>query len=456
MGIDVVSRKEAFCRVCFKNFVSAKQRKQMMCEPYCQDVFKVLYQDKVRSAGEADALNEQSKVLVPFSFGASSMVLLDILNDTLTEQKDTQRGKTGFQVDVVACGRNQDDIANLRKVANELLNKRYASNREKMSFHFLSVESFYNDCGDEFETILLDKHDYSSTAIVKNGKLPSSTSVEDILKQCPDRSSRQDLLTILVQHLIKKFAYQNKHKLILWGHSMTKLADETISLVVKGRGSQIAPLLNPEDSDPLFKGAFKNLYPLQDVLLSEIDAYCYLANLDSHLIDYIPQDTLLIEKQRSASSVPASRSIKTMTLNEIARKYFDDVEADYANVISTVVRTALKLGEPKSSDPQRCSVCRANVHLDPSTYLQNITVSESHPIETPEEAALFAKWSESQMNSEVIEENNLRELAAQEGVDTALCYGCVINLNRMKDKKLTWPQFTINELETVLDTFELK
>ncbi|QLL32794.1 hypothetical protein HG536_0D03160 [Torulaspora globosa] len=453
--VSVLSRKEPFCNDCFSKFVSAKQRKQMMCEPYCQDVFKVLYQDKVRSEAESVEQNAHSKVLVPLSFGSSSVVLLDILNDTLTEQKETQRGKTGFHIDVLVCGRDQDDIVRYREMADRLLSERYASNREKIKFHFLSVESFYKDCGGELDTILVDSADFSSRSIVENGELNREFGVEDLLKQCPDRSSRQDLLTILSSRLIKKFAYQNKHKIILWGHSMTKLADETISLVVKGRGSQIASMLSIDECDPLFDNSFKNLYPLQDVLLSEIDAYCYIKHLDPFMIDYIPQDTLLVEKQRNPELVSAPRSVKNLTLNEIARKYFDDVEADYSNVISTVVRTALKLGEPETPKPERCSICRANVHMDPSEYLQTITVSENHPIETTEESALYDKWNESQFSNQKIENTTLRDSIPQKAVSTSLCYGCLINVNRMKGRKLTWPQHSKSELETILDAFEL-
>lgn len=446
--VSVLSRKEPFCDGCFKKFVSAKQRKQMMCEPYCQDVFKVLYQDKIRSAAESDELNAQSKVLVPLSFGSSSLVLLDILNDTLAEQKETQRGKTGFQIDVLVCGRDQDDIARYREMAG-LLRERYADNREKIKFHFLSVESFYKDR--ELETILVDSFDFSPRSFAENGEF----GVEDLLKQCPDRSSREDLLAILSRRLIKKFAYQNKHKVILWGHSMTRLADETISLVVKGRGSQIAAMLSIDECDPLFDNSFKNLYPLQDVLLSEIDAYCYIKHLDPFVIDYVLQDSLLIEKRPNPDLIPRPRSVKNLTLNEIARKYFDDVEADYSNVISTVVRTALKLGEPDTPNPEKCSVCSANVHIDPSEYLQTITVSENHPIENEEESALYNKWSESECNNEKIENGTLEDSKLQKPVGTSLCYGCLTNVNRMKGRKLTWPQHSRSELETILDTFEL-
>lgn len=454
--IVVLSRKEAFCDGCFQKFVSAKQRKQMMSNPYCQDVFKVLYQDKVRTSEEADRQNTLSKVLVPLSFGSSSMVLLDILNDTLLEQKLTQRGKTGFQVDVLVCGESEEDLSKFNAVVERLISKRFDVNQEKIKFHSVSVESFYKNCGDDLNTILMNDHSFRSRSVLLGSEVYGVPKVEELIRQCPDKSSRQDLLTVLKTHLIKKFAYQNKHKLILWGHSMTKLADETISLVVKGRGAQVAPLLSNDETHPLFENSFQNLFPLQDVLLSEIDAYCYVKGLEEFLIAYVPQDTLLVEKRRDHDNVPASKTIKNMTLNEIARKYFDDVEADYANVISTVVRTALKLAEPKSTNSNKCSVCHSNVHRDPAAYLQAITVSDSHPIETAEECALYDKWKRTNLDKETVELIEQRDAAYEQGVDSPLCYGCLINLSRMKDHKMTWPKFSQNELNTILDTYELK
>lgn len=425
----------------------------MMSEPYFQDIFKVMYQDKLRSAEEALILNQQSKVLVPLSFGSSSLVMFDILNDALTEQKQTQRGNTGFSIDVLVCLRKEEDRFLYESLARQLHNIRYASNREKLSFHFISIEAFYENCSNELLSILLSDQDFLSRSI--EGQLDPSHhyTVEELLAKCPDKTSREDLLTFIHRHLIKRYAYQHDHKAILWGHSMTKLADETISSIVKGRGSQIASLLTDTELNPLYEGKFRNLFPLKDVLLSEVDAYCYTKELDGFLVAYVAQDTLLVNK-RDRKEQP-TKLIKNMSINEIARKYFDDVEAGYSNVISTVVRTAYKLAEPKVLTSQSCSICRNNLHSDASSWLKSITVNESHTIETDYEAELFKKWKNSELGAEVIEYRKLRDRIFQYGVDAPLCYGCMINMNRMKNRNILWPRNDKQELQTVLDDFEL-
>lgn len=453
----VITRKEKFCNKCFQKFVSAKQRKQMMSDAYFQDVFKVMYQDKVRTAEEANLQNCQSNILVPLSFGSSSLVMLDILNDTLTEQKESQRGKTGFQIDVLICFRDTEEKLKLKQLINELSIMRFASNKEKLNFHFIHIDSFYDGSDEELQTIILDHEDYASMAI--NGSIEPSKnySVTKLLAQCVDRSSREDLLSFIKRHLIKKFAYKNGHKVILWGNSMTKLADETISLVVKGRGSQIAAHLDSSQFDSDYRNRFKNLYPMRDVLLSEIDAYCYVTGLNKYLHGYHAQETLLTEKNHNDKDGNNSRLIKNMTINELARKYFDDIECDYSNVISTVVRTADKLMEPKSSSTSSvgCSICLANITTDGSSWLRAITVNNGHPVETEEESDLLEKWKNTEVGNEFSEYLRLKEYIFDNGDNVPLCYGCIINLNRMKKKCVTWPMQNNTEVESVLNEFTI-
>lgn len=453
----VTTRKEKFCRKCFQKFVSAKQRRQMMSDPYFQDIFKVMYQDKVRTAEEAALQNSRSNILVPLSFGSSSLVMLDILNDTLTEQKDSQRGKTGFQIDVLICFREAEEELKLRQLINELSNTRFASNKEKLFFHFIHTDSFYDRSDDELKTIILDNEDFTSMAINGSNEPSKKYSVSKLLAQCVDRSSREDLLSFIKRHLIKKFAYKNGHKVILWGNSMTKLADETISLVVKGRGAQIAAHLDSSQLDSDYQNKFKNLYPMRDILLSEIDAYCCVTGLDKYLNGYTAQQTLLIEKIPNDENRNKSLLIKNMTINELARKYFDDIEGDYSNVISTVVRTADKLMEPRSSNTSSvgCLICLANITTDGSSWLRAITVNNGHPVETEEESTLLEKWKNTGLGNEFSEYLSLKKYIFDNGDNVNLCYGCIINLNRMKKKCITWPLQNNTELERVLNEFTL-
>ncbi|GAV47689.1 hypothetical protein ZYGR_0H05350 [Zygosaccharomyces rouxii] len=442
----ILSRKEHFCSRCFCKFISSKQRKQMMSDPYFQDIFKVMHQDKVRSAEQADAQNSSSRILAPLSLGSSSTVMLDVLNDTLNEQKSTQRGRTGFYVDVLLCYL-ESEFQDLKNRVEELSAARYRDNQENIKFHFINLESFFD--GQEFEKLIIND-DYLCSS-----KLDSDPyNLKDLLEQCPNRSSREDLLTFIIRRLVKRYAYQHNHKAILWGHSMTKLADETMSLVVKGRGEHINSLFDSSQLDQDYGGKFRHLYPLKDVLLSEVDAYCYSAGLDKHLVNYTAQDTLLLQKRCETKA--SGKLIKNMTINEMVRKYFDDIEGDYSNVISTVVRTADKLAEPKLIEPNvKCSLCQGNIHTRGSEWLQSITINNGCPPETQEDKQLYEKWYESNLRRERDEYLELMKSVSSQGEDAPLCYGCVVTLGGVKNKCVTWPQSTDRELNQTLEEFVL-
>lgn len=456
----VVSRKEKFCDDCFLKFVSQKQRKQMMSDPYFQDVFKVMYQDRIRTAEEADSQNAQSNVLVALSFGSSSLVMLDILNDTLTEQKNTQQGKTGFQIDVVVCYHTLDEKEVFQELARKLWTTRYASNKEKLRVFLIGLDTFFDSSKDNLKTLVLDDKSFSTFEVDYDTKSSGAHSIEKLLSQCPDRSSREDLLAFIRTHLIKRFAFQNNHKTIVWGHSMTKVADDTISLIVKGRGAQIAPLIGSSKFDQDYLDKFKNLFPLRDVLLSEADAYCYISGLNDFLVDYVAQDTLLIQKINSPDEKTSQRLIKNMTINEIARKYFDDIEGDYSNVISTVVRTADKLAEPSTrmnaqKKQEKCSICLSKIHSDGSKWFVDITVNAGHPAENETELEIFEEWKKSEVGNEAQEYSNLRDHVSTHCENAPVCYGCMINLNRSSHRSLIWPKQSNSELDNVLNEFVL-
>lgn len=416
-----------------------------MSDAYFQDIFKVMHRDKVRSEEQAAAQNAASKVLVPLSLGSSSLAMLDVLNDTLKEQRSTQRGKTGFQIDVLLCFRDTE-IENLKKKVDELSTTRYKENKGNIKFHFVRFESFFD--GQEFRKLIINK-DYDCSAVGD-----SKSSIDSLLDQCPNRSSREDLMTFITRHLVKKYAYQNNHKAILWGHSMTKLADETMSLVVKGRGEHISSLMNSSEPDHDYGDIFRHLYPLKDVLLSEVDAYCYSTGLDKYLVNYTAQDTLLLTKRTGTKEV--GKLIKNMTINEMVRKYFDDIESDYSNVISTVVRTADKLAEPQRITPtMRCSLCRGKIHTRGPQWLRSITIENGCPVETPEEEELYGKWNISDFRKRRDEYLALTDSISSQGDHAPLCYGCIVTLGGVKNRCITWPHNKESELTQTLKEFEL-
>ncbi|SCU80373.1 LAMI_0B02036g1_1 [Lachancea mirantina] len=437
--IDAVlcSRKEYFCPVCFEKFVSLKQRKQMMSDNYFQDIFKVIYGDKLRSVEEASTMNRESRVLVPLSFGSSSLLTLDILHGILKEQFTVHRGTVGFTLDAVTCCRYQE-MGEVRRRLHKLRD-RYSDSGVEIKFHLIDLDKAFETCNDHIRIVLNDST--FSSRYVALERL-QKVSMSDVLKECGGKSAQEDLVTAFTDRIVKDFAQRGNYKAILWGHSMTRLADEVISLVVKGRGAQIADTLNTSDFDESFGGEFKPLYPLRDVLLSEVDALCHLKGLAPLLYKYAPNYSLLLVRPSEADKItPKPKYLpKNMTINGLARKYFDDIEDNYSNVISTVVRTGAKLAPPtcEVDNAPNCTLCRSMIYKDAPGWLQSITENLGHPIEDDADFQLYEAWSKSQLGEVHADYIELTGDFQRRGDDALLCYGCITTVLSSSTKSLVW------------------
>lgn len=457
-AVEVISRKELFCAECFRVFVMQKQRKQMMSDDYYRDIFKVMYKDKIRSAEEAEQQNKNSTILIPLSFGSSSLMMLDIVHLTLLEQK-MQHQKTGFNVDVLICYRESNDelLTNIRSNIKELSTVRYSENKDNIRFHTLCLDSMFEIDKELIDQVVLHNVEFTGRQVSINESEHANLSLQTVLTSCPNRSTKEDIIDFVTKHLVKKYAYQNGQKAILWGHSMTRLADEIISCVVKGRGAQISSKLNTTNLDVNYGSRFKNLYPLKDILLTEVDAYCALFDLSKYLIKYELQDSLLVNKLKKEKHIGNQRLAKNMTINELARKYFNDIEGEYSNVIATVLRTGDKLDEPLATlGEKHCRICKSTVHDDVSKWLRDITVNVGQPLESQLERDLHEKWATSHIGLETTAYYQLRDRVWEQGDDVDLCYGCIVTMQGVKNLNVPWPKNNEQELNEVLAEYSLE
>ncbi|CAB4252317.1 similar to Saccharomyces cerevisiae YNL119W NCS2 Protein required for thiolation of the uridine at the wobble position of Lys(UUU) and Glu(UUC) tRNAs [Maudiozyma barnettii] len=457
----VKSRKEPFCDACFLKFVSLKQRKLMMTDEFYRDHFKVLYGKDLKNNGV-------SKIVVPFDFSSSSFSALDVLVSLLKEQNLQHRGRVGFRVKIITVFKNEQERELFEQSWKMFRNSDIYDDQVWLQFewHLINAESFFRDAKD-LQQIILHHQDFNSMGLQYELKDNSEYNIEVLLARCPNRNTRNDMWIFIVSHLIKKFAYQQTDcEVILWAHSMTKLADHIIGLVVKGRGAQIAASLNSTVFDSDYGARFKNLYPLKNTLLSELDAYCIITGLNKYIVNYTVKNDLMITKdikEKSADLSQNVRLVKNMTINELARKYFNDIEGEYSNIIATVLRTGDKLKPPTiinkpegySNEISKCSICLNTIYSNPSEWLRNIAINRGHPIETKEEQELYKQWQSSQVGIQTEVYLTLRNKAWSEGHDIPLCYGCIINLNGIKTREIIWPKHEEDELENVLNEFEL-
>ena len=447
----IKSRKETFCDTCFTRFVSLKQRKRMMGDDFYRNVFKVAY--------NKDGTHEVGKVVMGFDFQSSCLVAFDIIIELLREQNEQHRGRVGFTLDIVSIFENRETLNRFNNAWRCICSsERYSNDKilDHVNIHFIDANSFYHK--KNLIQILVHNTDFNSMAL--NWDEQDHYSIQNLLKSCPNRNVRNDFWNIIVQHIVKQFAMQTKCSVLIWGNSMTKLADQILGLIIKGRGANIAASLDSESLDKAYGNTFKNLYPMKDILLSEIDAYIISQKMDSLLVDYTLRKSLIISNEDFEKKNVSNTLIKNMSINELVRKYYEDMEGEYSNIISTVLRTGDKLQAPtkyleEGTVPQVCSICSNTIYSDPSTWLKSITVNKGYPVETEEEREYHKQWKESQIGVETEQYLKLKDHIWNNGDDVSLCYGCTINLNSMKSKNIIWPRNIGNELNDILEEYQI-
>ncbi|ODV79901.1 cytoplasmic tRNA 2-thiolation protein 2 [Suhomyces tanzawaensis NRRL Y-17324] len=393
----LVSRKEPFCKNCFIRFIRGKQRKQMQ-----DDKYKVKYGALIEKLGV-------QKILLTLSGGPSSLVLLDVMASLLKEQFEGHNGKQGFEL--VVLNIEEFEIQALNKRLDQLLPQILSLYAPiKITYKVLSLSSYILD-QEMLEKILINKEftGFSSPAPKAEHRL------EDLLALCPNKSSAEDLLTIVYDELILRTAYIESCQTILYGHSMTRIANEIIALTCKGRGSTIYKAV-ADHSINFRDNEYKILFPLRDVLYSEVLAYSKLSGLDAYRVE---------------STIKKSKITKNLTIRDLTTNYFATLDATgYASTASTVVKTGEKLGAPKDSVIAHCQICGVEIYQDPRGWLRKITVNEAAPIDTEEEKD-YAKQYEATFGTEYIpdEQNPVH-----------ICYGCIVTIGGVKqDGGFVWP-----------------
>ncbi|CAI5756024.1 unnamed protein product [Candida verbasci] len=391
----LIARTDYYCKDCFIRFVRGKQRKQMVSEQY-----------RAKFGIQAEKYGIQ-KVLLAFSGGITSMVLLDILSDLLLEQQKTHKGVTGFNLIIVNIDEFEIFLLN-KKIQDIIPNLIQKYNGISIEFKVLSLDSFINEeslykisLNDEFKSFFKEYN--------------QDITILDILNQTINKSSAEDLLNIIYKNLLLEVAYVENCQTIVLGHSMTRIANEIVALTVKGRGSEIHESI--KDHTEIYKNhEIKIMYPLRDVLYAEIIEYGKLADLYQFTIE---------------STIKKSKISKNLTIRDLISNYFTQLtETGYASTASTVVKTGEKLGKSKEKKLGNCKVCNEEIYKNPSTWLKTITVNEPASIETEEELEYNKLYKESTQEEELKLGNPLE-----------LCYGCIITLGGFKqtDSGLLWP-----------------
>jgi cytoplasmic tRNA 2-thiolation protein 2 len=303
-------------RDCFMKYVHTKVIKRM-------ESFRVRFSDT----------DQQRKILLPLSFGVSSVTLLHVLDQHLRTQAEKTR-RTGFSLHVLFIDTSSVDRSSLD---NHLL----AKAREQFPNYTYTSLPLH----DVFRLVAKDT---SILKLVPNWKADQESSPSEqlsgLINSLTSATARADVVSALRTRLIVEHAKAHGCEGILWGDSTTNLAQKTLAETAKGRGFSL-PWQVAEGESPY--GVTFN-YPLRDVLKKELVSFVELSQ---------PSLSPLVHEP-SLDATQASMSSKNTTIDDLMKQYFESVEENFPSIVANVVRTTDKLAAPtaSSSDPC-CSLC---------------------------------------------------------------------------------------------------
>ncbi|EMD65009.1 hypothetical protein COCSADRAFT_170827 [Bipolaris sorokiniana ND90Pr] len=313
-GVSVlVVRSEPLCHDCFARYVHTKCIKRL-------ESFRVNF-----------GAEKQRRVLVPLSFGFSSISLLHVLDLHLKTQK-SKTGRTGFEINAVHIQEPGHAVQ-----TEELL--------EKVRAQYPDHDYVSLPLHDVFRLI---PDDASLKTLLPQDQQKAESSPEDqfvhMIKSLTSATARADLISTLRTRLIVEYAKLAGCESILWGDSTTTLAQKTLAETAKGRGFSLPWQIS--DGESPFGLQFH--YPLRDVLKKELISYVNMS--DSGLVSLVHES--------SSGPTQASTSSKNTTIDDLMKQYFESVEENFPSIVANVVRTTGKLqARPDALSDPRCSLC---------------------------------------------------------------------------------------------------
>lgn len=174
---------------------------------------------------------------------------------------------------------------------------------------------------------------------------PPALRLRTLLSGLPSAASRADVLRLLTRHLLLHAAREAHSQALLFGHSTTALAELTLSEAAKGRGFGV-PWVVSDGAEP--EGGVVVSHPLREVLRGEVVRYGGL----------VEPRLVVLEDQRGEEGRGAVVSHRDLSIDEVMRRYFGEVEERYPAVVANVARTTGKLVRMLGGgEGGRCGVC---------------------------------------------------------------------------------------------------
>ncbi|CCU75180.1 hypothetical protein BGHDH14_bgh00205 [Blumeria hordei DH14] len=365
--VALVSTTHTICERCKQNPANHKLRTEKVCAQ-CFSVYittkAIKRMETYRHRGPKTQASK--KLLLPLSFGPCSTSLLYILNDHLQGQYDRMNRAT-YELIVVHI--NIFTTPKDREISFKRLQE-FQSRFPRHCFRMINLE----------ESLQVEDIDWNTidTFLLPEtrGQISPDVKLSQLIGSIVSPTSRAEMVSILFFRLLVSFGRKNNCESVLFGDSITKLAEKTLTVIARGNGSS----LQWQVSDGLSPLGISCKYPLRDLNKKEIVAFSLLATP--------PLDGLIIRDD----TTPMSSCEKPSTINDLMSQYFESVESNYPSIVANVVRTCGKLRTMTSQNSTPCGLCGLPFDNEMGTLSCDSGISSSHqPIQLPKHVSSFCR-----------------------------------------------------------------
>lgn len=291
------------------------------------------------------------------SFGPSSAVLVDVLNDQIQFHLK-KRSSAAFEGVVVHI--DTDLSARSSGEAESPLSQKLLDGfaARYPQFTFLRVPLS--------EVLELDTVDWNALPAVPSGEPGEGASkrLRDFFDRLPSTTSKADMLRLFIRHILISTALQKDCRALILGCSTTALAELTLGETAKGRGFSLPWMVgdgpmtmqrfsassrervegSSENEDVKSNGQLSIYYPNRELFRNELVRYTTLVK--PPLTDLITED--------DAIGSGAVVSLRDVSIDEVMTRYFTEVEEKFPSIVANVVRTTAKLERTSGTGVDRC------------------------------------------------------------------------------------------------------
>ncbi|KAF3483448.1 uncharacterized protein GIQ15_02772 [Arthroderma uncinatum] len=311
--------------------------------------------------------DKELTLLLPLSFGVSSLSLLHLLDDQLEHQRGNEYKRVPYKLHVLSVDSPTLDAPEESKDTRlEVLRSTFP----EFTFTEIPLHSIFHYDKNVEEFML----QHSSNRDITDSSIKDQDRLEAFRSSLSTATSRADFDCVLLRKLVVAFATSEGCDGVLWGDSDSRLAAKTLAGVANGRG--IA--LPWEVCDGPTPWGVHFTFPVRDIFKSELVQYASVKFPD-----------LLSKIGSKKPKVFNDQVTKNMSISDLMTQYVEQQGEKYPGIMANIVRTIDKLQPSQLHSGPNCVYCGVPLEsgqMDPATLSileeRNLIDDESHVKDT--------------------------------------------------------------------------